>query len=191
MICLIFYLLPLVQDPVLPFLCLVQLQCQLETQRPFLFQHDNNHIPLTGQLRPKNREPQTNNYCSSFTIIDFRILAFTHTLFLWYGIGDLTNKLILRGSFQPCWQSFANWSYQKLENLSGGTEKKLWDFQNAQTVSLQNSCYIEGEVCCSTEQLLNLCTCTPLVPLLTSNYFPVLPIHVPRQHLYLIFSFSY
>ena len=30
--------------------------------------------------------------------------------------------------------------------ISGGTEKKLWDFQNAQTVSLQNSCYIEGEV---------------------------------------------
>ena len=65
--------------------------------------------------------------------------------------------------------------------------KKLWDFQNAQTVSLQNSCYIEGEVCCSTEQLHHLCTYTPLVPLLTSNYFPVLPIHVPRQHLYLIF----
>ena len=64
------------------------------TQRPFLLQHANNHIPLTGQLRPKNREPQTNNYCSSFTIIDFRILAFTQTLFLWYGIGDLTNKLI-------------------------------------------------------------------------------------------------
>ena len=35
------------------------------------------------------------------------------------------------------------------------------------TVSLQNSCYIEGEVCCSTEQLHHLCTCTPLVPLLT------------------------
>ena len=33
--------------------------------------------------------------------------------------------------------------------ISGGTEKKLWDFQNAQTVSLQNSCYIKGEVCCS------------------------------------------
>ena len=55
------------------------------------------------------------------------------------------------------------------------------------TVSLQNSCYIESEVCCSTEQLHHLCTYTPLVPLLTSNYFPVLPIHVPRQHSYLIF----
>ena len=38
MMCLIFYLSPLVQDPVLPFLCLVQLQCQLETQRPFFLQ---------------------------------------------------------------------------------------------------------------------------------------------------------
>ena len=81
----------MVQDPVLPFLCLVQLQWQLKTQRPFLLQHANNHIPLTGQLRPKNREPQTNNYCSSFTIIDFRILAFTQKLFLWCGIGNLTN----------------------------------------------------------------------------------------------------
>ena len=75
--------------------------------------------------------------------------------------------------------------------ISGGIEKKLWDFQNAQTVSLQNSCYSEGEVCCLTEHLHNLCTCAPLVPLLTSNYSPVLPINVPRQHSYLIFSFSY
>ena len=41
--------------------------------------------------------------------------------------------------------------------ISGGIEKKLWDFQNAQTLSLQNSCYIPGEVSCSTEQLHNLC----------------------------------
>lgn len=33
----------------------------------------NNHVPLTGQWRPKNLEPQTN--CSSSTIIDFRILG--------------------------------------------------------------------------------------------------------------------
>ena len=38
MIGLIFYLLPLVQDPVLPFLCLLQLQYQVESQRPFLLQ---------------------------------------------------------------------------------------------------------------------------------------------------------
>ena len=74
--------------------------------------------------------------------------------------------------------------------------KEALGFQNAQTVSLQNFCYIfQGEVCSTvhlhnhntTVHLHNLRTCTPLVPLLTSNYFPVLPIHVPRQHSYLIF----
>ena len=35
--------------------------------------------------------------------------------------------------------------------ISGGTENKLWDFQNTQTMSLQSSYYfINGEVCCST-----------------------------------------
>ena len=89
-------------------------------------------------------------------------------------------------SYLALWSQFG---WGNLPLSAGGIEKKLWDFQNAQTVSLQNFCYIvQSEVCCSTVQLHNLCTCTPLV---TSNYFPVLPIHVFRQHSYLIFSFSY
>ena len=57
-------------------------------------------------------------------------------------------------SYLALWSRFG---WGNLFLSSGRTEKKLWNFQNAQTVSLQNFCYIvEGEVCCSTVQLHNV-----------------------------------